>query len=251
MTPPPAEAAEADTRLSHTHRVLEASAARAEHAWEAVSALTQAHIFIHPTADVSPTATVGEGSRVWQQCQVREGAVVGRDCILGKGVYVDSGARVGDNVKVQNGVSIYRGVTLEDGVFCGPHCTFTNDRQPRAIGPDGRLKGAEDWIVLETLVRVGASIGAHATIVCGVTVGRWAMVGAGAVVTRDVPDYGLVYGNPARLHGFVCPCGRRLVEAEARPPDGGPMLLACPACRATVAVPSEDYAQLAEAGDSG
>ena len=95
-------------------------------------------------------------------------------------------------------------------VFCGPHCVFTNDRKPRSINIDGSLKSAEDWTVSETLVRYGASIGAHATIICGITIGRWAMVGAGAVVTRSVPDYGLVYGNPARLHGFVCPCGEKL-----------------------------------------
>lgn len=166
--------------------------------------------FIHSTADVSPAASVGEGTKIWQDCQVREGAVIGRDCVLGKGVYIDAGVRVGDNVKIQNGVSVYSGVTLEDGVFCGPGSVFTNDKEPRAVNPDGSLKGSGDWAVGRTLVRYGASIGANATIVCGVTIGRWAMVGAGAVVTRDVPDHGLVLGNPARLRGFVCSCGGRL-----------------------------------------
>lgn len=202
--------------------------------------------FAHPTADVSPEASIGDGTRIWQHCQVREGAVVGANCILGKGVYVDAGVRIGNNVKVQNGVSVYRGVTLEDGVFCGPHCVFTNDRRPRAINPDGTLKTADEWTVSETLVRTGASIGAHATVVCGLTIGRWAMVGAGAVVTHDVPDYGLVYGNPARLQGFVCPCGARLEGCELQlsgPADAVPMV--CAACRAEVLIPQADWSQLA------
>jgi UDP-2-acetamido-3-amino-2,3-dideoxy-glucuronate N-acetyltransferase len=149
--------------------------------------------------------------------------------------------RVGDHVKIQNGISVYHGVTLEDGVFCGPHCVFTNDKQPRAINPDGSLKSTADWIVSETLVKLGASIGAHATIVCGVTVGRWAMIGAGAVVTRNVPDYGLVYGNPARLHGFVCPCGEKLPPAGE--PEAGAVLLLCPRCQTRIAIPAGVYAQ--------
>ena len=202
--------------------------------------------FVHPTADVSPQAMVGDGTKIWQHCQVREQAAIGRNCILSKGVYIDAGVHVGDNVKIQNGISVYHGVTLEDGVFCGPHCVFTNDRQPRAVNPDGSLKSADDWTIAETLVRAGASIGAHATLVCGVTIGRWAMIGAGAVVTRDVPDYGLVYGNPAQLHGFVCPCGQKLVMDEGHPAsdESAGVLLRCPACRAQISIPRTDYVQL-------
>src|SRR3974377_800718 len=193
----------------------------------------EASFFVHPSADVSPKASIGEGTRIWQHCQVREGASVGRNCILSKGVYIDAGVRIGDNVKIQNGISVYHGVTLEDGVFCGPHCVFTNDKQPRAINPDGTLKSATGWLVRKTRVKMGASIGAHATIVCGVTIGRWAMIGAGAVVTRDVPDHGLVYGNPARLRGFVCPCGEKL------PPTGETVAdevwLPCPRCQMRIA----------------
>jgi len=185
------------------------------------------NFFAHPTADVSPRAEIGAGTKIWQHCQVREGAVIGRNCILGKGVYVDAGVKIGDNVKIQNYVSVYEGVTLEDGVFCGPHCVFTNDKLPRAINPDGSLKTAADWRITPILVRQGAAIGANATIVCGVTIGRWAMIGSGAVVTRDVPDYGLVWGNPARLRGFVCPCGQRLVRASD---EGESVLLRCPVC---------------------
>src|SRR5512136_3239985 len=192
--------------------------------------------FVHSTSDVSPLANVGEGTKIWQHCQVREGAVLGRNCILSKGVYVDSGVHIGNRVKIQNGISVYHGVTLEDGVFCGPHCVFTNDRQPRAVNPDGSLKSVDDWVVSKTLVQAGASIGAHATIVCGITIGRWAMIGAGAVVTRNVPDYGLVYGNPARLRGFVCPCGEKLKELEAKDKaDSVPML--CPKCKTEVLIP--------------
>ena len=203
------------------------------------------NFFVHETADVSPKSQIGEGSKIWQYAQVREGAVLGRNCIVGKGVYIDSDVRIGDNVKLQNGISIYHGVVLEDGVFCGPHCVFTNDKQPRSVNPDGTLKETTDWIVSQTLVCVGASIGAHATIVCGVTIGKWAMIGAGAIVTRDVPDYGLVYGNPARLYGFVCPCGKKLVNMRTKrshKSDGRQMT--CPNCDIEIIIPDAEYARL-------
>ena len=177
---------------------------------------------IHPTADVSPEACVGANTRIWGHAQVREGAVIGDECILGRNTYVEDGAVLGNRVKLQNNVSVYRGVTLEDGVFVGPHATFTNDRYPRAINPDGTLKGLADWTVSPTLVRRGAAIGASAVIVCGVEVGRFALVGAGAVVVRDVPDHGLVVGNPGQLVGYVCACARRLRPATDG--DGRPTL---------------------------
>jgi acetyltransferase-like isoleucine patch superfamily enzyme len=170
------------------------------------------NVRIHPTAEVSPHAEIGAGTMIWHQAQVREKARLGANCILSKGVYVDIGVTLGNNVKAQNYATIYHGVTIEDGVFLGPHCVFTNDKTPRAINPDGSLKSGDDWELDETLVKYGTAIGANATVVCGVTIGRWALVGAGAVVTRDVPDYGLVLGNPAQLKGFVCPCGARLAH---------------------------------------
>jgi UDP-2-acetamido-3-amino-2,3-dideoxy-glucuronate N-acetyltransferase len=188
---------------------------------------------IHVTADVSNQAKIGAGTAIWHQAQVRGGASVGSNCILGKGVYVDTGVTIGENVKIQNYVSIYHGVVIEDGVFCGPHCVFTNDKAPRAVNPDGSLKKDDDWMVSTTLVRQGASIGAGATIVCGVTIGRWAMIGAGAVVTRDVPDYGLVWGNPARLRGFVCRCGGRLKKQQA---EDTWVIAHCPDCDYTVSI---------------
>ncbi len=187
--------------------------------------------FVHPTSDVSPKAQIGSGTKIWQHCQVREDAVIGTNCILSKGVYIDAGVQIGNNVKIQNGISVYHGVTLEDGVFCGPHCVFTNDLQPRSINPDGTLKSADDWVLSKTLVKTGASIGAHATIVCGTTIGQWAMIGAGSVVTRDVPDYGLVYGNPARLHGYVCPCGEKLIEDKTRQGEWE-----CPRCGSKIQI---------------
>ncbi len=203
--------------------------------------------FAHRTADVSPLATIGEGTKIWQQCQVREGAVIGCNCILSKDVYIDSHVQIGNNVKIQNGVSIYHGVTLEDGVFCGPHCTFTNDRQPRAINSDGSLKSVSDWVVSETLIKTGASIGAHATIICGTTIGQWAMIGAGAVVTRSVPDYALVYGNPGRIHGFVCPCGEKLHESVLKIMDNAlDVELTCSKCSTHVAIPRSIFYAMKE-----
>jgi len=170
--------------------------------------------FVHPSADVSPRVTIGPGTRIWHQAQVREGAHVGAHCIVGKGAYVDFDVVIGDNVKIQNGVYVYHGVTVEDGVFLGPGVILTNDKLPRAINPDGTLKTDDDWEVSPIVIRRGASIGAGAVVLPGVTVGEFALVGAAAVVTRDVPAQGLVYGNPARLHGYVCRCGRPLNELQ-------------------------------------
>lgn len=181
---------------------------------------------IHPTATVDPRARIGEETRVWHWTQIREEVTIGRESIIGKGCYFDAGVTIGSRVKIQSNVSVFRGVAIEDGVFVGPHACFTNDKTPRAINPDGTLKGADDWTVTPTLVRYGASIGANATIVCGITIGRFAMVAAGAVVTRDVPDYGLVMGNPARLVGYVCPCGARLPGGPAPTTEAR----TCPMC---------------------
>lgn len=198
------------------------------------------NVRIHPTADVSDAAEIGPGTSIWHQCQVREDAHIGANCILGKGVYVDFGVRLGDNVKVQNYVSIYHGVEIEDGVFVGPHVCFTNDNVPRAINPDGSLKGADDWEVGRVLVRRGAALGANATLLPKVTVGAWALVGAGAVVTKDVPAHGLVVGNPAHLVGFVCACGHRLVAGEVQ---GNSMRARCTGCDEITSIPLSTWRQ--------
>jgi acetyltransferase-like isoleucine patch superfamily enzyme len=164
-------------------------------------------IFIHPTAEVSDEANVGDGTAIWNYAQIREGAVLGKDCVVSKGVYVDMNVSIGDGVKLQNNASIYHGARIDDWVFVGPHVCFTNDLRPRAVNPDGSKKDALDWTVTPTRVGKGAAIGANCTIRCGVTIGEWAMIGAGSVVTQDVPPYTLVLGNPAKKRGLVCPCG--------------------------------------------
>lgn len=167
-------------------------------------------MYVHPSATIEETAVVGQGTYLWHLVMVRKGATVGTECILGRGVFVDANVKIGNRVKIQNYVSVYEGVTVEDGVFIGPHAVFTNDKIPRAINADGTLKSADDWTISKTTVKYGAAIGANATIVCGITIGKWAMIGSGAVVTKDVPDYALVVGNPARIIGYVTPEGTRV-----------------------------------------
>lgn len=172
-------------------------------------------VYVHPTADVSPGAEIGAGTRIWHHAQVREGARLGSQCIVGKGAYIDFDVQLGSKVKVQNYALVYHGAMIEDGVFIGPRVCLTNDRVPRAITPDGALKDTDDWDVGRILVRYGASLGAGSIVLPGVTIGRFAMVGAGALVTSDVPNFGLVVGQPARLIGHICRCGRRLTDTEA------------------------------------
>jgi acetyltransferase-like isoleucine patch superfamily enzyme len=188
-------------------------------------------IRIHPTADVSESASLGEGTSVWHQAQIREGVTIGERCTISKGVYIDTGVSIGNNVKIQNYVSVFHGVIIEDGVFVGPHVCFTNDLRPRAVNPDGSVKSTDDWTLSETVVHTGAALGANSTIICGVTIGKWAMVGSGSVVTRSIPDYGLVWGNPARLQGFVCPCGERLkFVVDASQGQEGDIVVTCAKC---------------------
>lgn len=181
-------------------------------------------IKIHSSATVSDHAKIGSRTLIWNQSQVREDVTIGENCILGKDVYVDFGVRIGDNVKIQNGSYIYHGTTIEAGVFVGPGVIFTNDRKPRAINPDGSIKGNDDWEVGETCVMYGASVGAGSIILPGISIGRFALIGAGSVVTHDVPDHALVVGNPARQVGFVCKCATRLVA------DGETGAYQCPVC---------------------
>lgn len=187
--------------------------------------------FVHPSAEVSPHAHIGDNTNVWNWAQIRGGAVVGADTIVGKSVYIDADVVVGNRVKIQNNVSIYKGVVIEDGVFVGPHVCFTNDRHPRAINPDGTPKGSDDWELSETRIKYGAALGANSTIVAGVTIGRFALVAAGSVVTHDVPDYSLVIGVPARIAGTVCECGR-LIDRSATPLRGDSDASQCDDCHA-------------------
>ena len=165
---------------------------------------------IHETAEVSDKAVIGAGTSIWHQAQVRENASIGTNCILGKGSYVDFDVSIGNNCKLQNGVWVYHPAIVEDGVFLGPGVIVTNDKIPRAVNPDMTLKAATDWTPAPVTICHGAAIGAGAILLPGVTVGKWAMVGSGSVVTRNVPDYGLVVGNPARVIGYVSPVGQRM-----------------------------------------
>jgi acetyltransferase-like isoleucine patch superfamily enzyme len=185
---------------------------------------------IHETAEIDETCEIGKGTIIWKNVQVREGAKIGENCIMGKDVYIDLEVSIGDRVKVQNGVSVYNGVTLEDDVFLGPYMVLTNDLYPRAYD--------KEWKVVPTLIKKGASVGANATIVCGVTIGKYAMIGAGTVVNKNVPNYGLLVGNPARLIGFVCECGRKMEEKEV----GNEFIkMYCSKCNKATDIKIDDY----------
>lgn len=170
-----------------------------------------------PTAQVDETAELGDGTTVWELAQVREGARLGESCIVGRGAYVGAGVRIGDRVKLQNLALVYEPAELGDGVFVGPAVVLTNDHNPRSVDPDGALKRGGDWEPVGVTVAEGASLGARSVCVAPVRVGRWAMVAAGAVVTRDVPDFALVAGVPARRIGWVGRAGVKLAESPEEP----------------------------------
>jgi len=167
--------------------------------------------FKHETAIVDDGCQIGEGTKIWHFSHISGGAVIGNNCKLGQNVYVAPKVKIGNYVKVQNNVSVYGGVELEDYVFCGPSMVFTNILNPRCKYPQDT---ADKYV--RTMIREGASLGANCTIVCGIIIGKHAFVGASAVVTKDVPDYALVYGNPARIRGWVCECGKKLVFEEEK-----------------------------------
>mgnify|MGYP003204444022 FL=1 len=162
--------------------------------------------YIHPTSIVDDDVEIGEGTKVWHFCHIQSGARIGKNCSFGQNVNVSNNVKIGNGVKIQNNVSIYEGVELEDYVFCGPSCVFTNDLTPRAKYPKGQVG------YKKTIVEEGASIGANATIVCGHKIGQWALIGAGAVVTSNVPAHALMLGVPARRKGWACECGELLSE---------------------------------------
>ena len=162
--------------------------------------------YAHPTSIIDDDVEIGEESKIWYFCHIQSGARIGKKCSLGQNVNISNNVKVGDGCKLQNNVSLYEGVELEDYVFCGPSCVFTNDLTPRAKYPKGHAG------YKKTLLKQGASVGANATIVCGHTIGRWALIGAGAVVTSNVPDYALMLGVPARRSGWVCECGEVLPD---------------------------------------
>jgi UDP-2-acetamido-3-amino-2,3-dideoxy-glucuronate N-acetyltransferase len=168
--------------------------------------------FAHPSCYLDEGCEIGSGTRIWHFTHVMSGAHIGRGCNIGQNVVISDGAVLGDNVKVQNNVSVYAGVTLEDDVFCGPSMVFTN-----VVNPRSHVSRKHEY--RPTLVRRGATLGANSTVVCGHTIGRYAFVGAGTVVTKDVPDYALVIGNPGRVKGWMCECGAKLCDGAAVPPE--------------------------------
>ncbi|MEE8170671.1 MAG: acyltransferase [Phycisphaerae bacterium] len=185
---------------------------------------TNRNCFVHETAVVDDGARIGDGAKVWHFCHVSAGAEIGARCVLGQNVFVAGTVRIGNNVKIQNNVSVFDGVTLEDDVFCGPSMVFTNVMNPRSHVP------RKDQF-RKTLVRRGATIGANATLLCGVSLGRYCFIGAGAVVTRDVADFALMVGNPARRIGWMCRCGERLSNESGD--------VTCTACAAKYVVNNE------------
>jgi UDP-2-acetamido-3-amino-2,3-dideoxy-glucuronate N-acetyltransferase len=199
-------------------------------------AADEAEYLVHGTAIVEEPARIGAGTKIWHFTHVMPDVQIGRDCVLGQNVFVARNVRVGDNVKVENNVSVFEGVTLEDDVFCGPSCVFTN-----VINPRSHVSRKHEY--QPTLIKRGASLGANSVIVCGHTVGRYAFVGAGAIVTHDVPDYALVVGNPARRIGWVCACGVRLGTRTDS--------LKCPECGATYVQEAPDLIAPAEEAPHG
>jgi UDP-2-acetamido-3-amino-2,3-dideoxy-glucuronate N-acetyltransferase len=188
---------------------------------------------VHPSADLEADVSVGPRTSVWNRAVLRKGASLGADCIIGRDAFIDEGVHLGDKVKVQNAALVYHGVTVGNGVFIGPNAILTNDRYPRAVTATGELARGDDWTVSPIELRDGCSIGAGAVVVAGTVVGRFATVGAGAVVTRDVPDYALVAGNPAQRMGWVCACGTRLRDRAGKnaPPNPSPNEpLSCARC---------------------
>lgn len=164
-------------------------------------------IIVHESAHIEENVVMGKGCKIWHNSQIRKNAVLGENVIVGKSSFVDKSVKIGNNVKIQNMVSIYQGVTLDDNVFVGPHVVFTNDLYPRTIG---------NWKIVETIVKFGASIGANSTIICGITIGKFALIAAGAVVTKNVPDNALMMGVPAKLVGYVCECARKILDSNLK-----------------------------------
>ena len=191
------------------------------------------NVYVHPTAIVDKDVTIGSGTKIWHFVHIMENTKLGNNCTIADYVHIGRNVTVGDNVKLENRATVYEGVTIQDDVFVGANVTFTNDLYPRSIN--------KNWKILPTIVKNGSSLGAGTVIVCGITIGENVLVGAGSVVTNDVPDYALVYGNPARIKGFVCKCGKKLEVTEKH---GKYVFMKCPLCKINYEIPAKDYINL-------
>jgi UDP-2-acetamido-3-amino-2,3-dideoxy-glucuronate N-acetyltransferase len=195
--------------------------------------ISMCKVYVNHTAVVDKSVIIGKGTKIWHFVHVRENAEIGENCVLGDYVYVGRGVRIGNGVKLENRATVYEGVTINDYVFVGSHVTFTNDLTPRSF--------CTDWKILKTIVKEGASIGAGTVIVCGITIGEYALVGAGSVVTENMPPHVLAYGNPARVRGFVCRNGRKLETEEKKK---NYVLMKCPACNEKYRISLKDFARM-------
>lgn len=191
------------------------------------------NVYVDASAIVDNGVSLGKGTKVWHFVHIMENAQIGKECVIADYVYVGKGVKIGNTVKLENRTTVYEGVTIEDNVFVGPHVTFTNDPYPRSFN--------KNWKIRSTHVKEGSSIGAGTVIVCGVTIGKNAMVGAGSVVTENIPDHALVYGNPARIKRFVCRCGRKLETKERKE---NYVLMTCSVCKEKHEIATEDYAKI-------
>lgn len=194
-------------------------------------------VFVHKTAIIEDDVKIGEGTKIWHQAQVRKGSILGKNCIVGKSVFIDFDAQIGENVKIQNNAILYHQTIIEDGVFIGPNVCLTNDRIPRAVNPDETLKDVSDWEVSKVIIKKGAAIGANSVITPGITIGKWSMAGSGSVITKDVPDHALIYGNPARIRDFVCKCGKKLIKIG----ENDEVVLTKCSCGIEIAISKEIY----------
>ena len=190
-------------------------------------------VYVDATAIVDSRVSLGKGTKVWHFVHIMEDTQIGKECVIADYVYVGKGVKIGNKVKLENRATVYGGVIIEDSVFVGPHVTFTNDPYPRSSN--------KDWKIHSTQVKKGSSIGARTVIVCGVTIGKYALVGAGSVVTENIPAHALVYGNPARIKGFVCRCGKKL---ETKKRKDNCVLMNCSACEEKYEISIEDYARI-------
>lgn len=190
-------------------------------------------VYVDATAIIDNGVVLGKGTKVWHFVHIMEDAKVGKDCVIADYVSVGRFVKIGDNVKIENRATVFEGVTIEDNVFVGPHVTFTNDRYPRSFN--------KDWKIIPTLIKRGSSVGAGSVIVCGVNIGEYSMIGAGSVVTNSIPSYALAHGNPARIKGFVCKCGRKLeLEKETNPF----VYMLCPVCNEKYEILMKDYVKI-------